>query len=212
MRRGGASVAVVQGDVSNPADVNAMLEACRRVAPLRGIVHAAGVLREGLALNQSAETYRSALAPKARGAWELHCHTAGDALDFFVCFSSMASLTGSPGQTNYCAANAFLDALATLRRVQGLPSISIDWGPWGDAGMAAKLEFGAGIEKFSADDGIELLRTLLKPRRAAAAEIGVMKVRWDVYAKRWPSPEARLISARFWIRPAAILLRFARIF
>jgi acyl transferase domain-containing protein/7-keto-8-aminopelargonate synthetase-like enzyme/acyl carrier protein len=190
MRRGGASVTVFQGDVSKPEDVAEMIEACQSTAPLRGVIHAAGVLREALVRNQSAQTYTAAIASKARGAWELHRQTSGIPLDFFVCFSSMASLAGSPGQTNYCAANAFLDALANLRRAQGLPAISIGWGPWAEVGMAAASELGAGIEKLSSDDGISALRALLKPRRSTPAQTGVMKIRWDIYAKRWGSPAA----------------------
>jgi myxalamid-type polyketide synthase MxaB len=190
MRRRGASVDIVQGDVSNPADAAAMIDACQRAAPLRGVIHAAGVLREALVGNQSADSFASVMAPKVRGGWELHRLTRKIPLDFFVCFSSMASLTGSPGQANYAAANAFLDSLATLRRAEGLPAVSIQWGPWAEVGMAAGLEFGAGIEKLSVDDGLEALRTLLKPQRGARGEIGVMKVRWDVFAKRWPSPES----------------------
>jgi myxalamid-type polyketide synthase MxaB len=190
MRRRGASVDIVQGDVSNPADAAAMIDACQRVASLRGVIHAAGVLREALVANQSADSFASVMAPKVRGGWELHQLTRGIPLDFFVCFSSMASLTGSPGQANYAAANAFLDSLATMRRAEGLPAVSIQWGPWAEVGMAAGLKFGAGIEKLSVDDGLEALRALLKPQRGARGEIGVMKVRWDVFAKRWPSPES----------------------
>jgi acyl transferase domain-containing protein/7-keto-8-aminopelargonate synthetase-like enzyme/acyl carrier protein len=190
LRRRGASVAVFQGDVAKPEDAGAMINACQRAAPMRGIVHAAGVLREALVRNQSADHFLTAMNPKVRGAWELHRQTSEIALDFFVCFSSMASLAGSPGQVNYCAANAFLDAFATFRRARGLPAISIGWGPWADAGMAAGLELGAGIEKLSVDDGIGALRALLRQRRTTPGETGVMKIRWDVYSKRWPSREA----------------------
>jgi myxalamid-type polyketide synthase MxaB len=190
MRRRGASVEIVQGDVSNPADAAAMISTCERAAPLRGVIHAAGVLREALVGDQSADSFASVMAPKVRGGWELHRLGRGIPLDFFVCFSSMASLTGSPGQTNYAAANGFLDALATMRRAEGLPAVSIQWAPWAEVGMAAGLEFGAGIEKLSVDDGIDVLRTLLKPQRGTRGEIGVLKVRWDVYTKRWPSPES----------------------
>jgi 7-keto-8-aminopelargonate synthetase-like enzyme len=190
MRRRGASVEIVQGDVARPADAGAMIDACRRAAPLRGIIHAAGVLREALVSNQSADDFAAAMAPKVRGGLELHRLTREIPLDFFVCFSSMAALTGSPGQTNYAAANAFLDSLATLRRAQGLPAVSVQWGPWADVGMAAGLEFGSGIEKLSVDDGIDAFRTLLKPQRGPHGDIGVMRVRWDVYTKRWPSPES----------------------
>jgi 7-keto-8-aminopelargonate synthetase-like enzyme/NAD(P)-dependent dehydrogenase (short-subunit alcohol dehydrogenase family)/acyl carrier protein len=190
MRRRGASVDIVQGDVSNPLDAAAMIDTCQRAAPLRGVIHAAGVLREALVANQSAESFRTVMAPKVRGGWELHRLTQELRLDFFVSFSSMASLTGSPGQANYAAANAFLDSLANLRRAEGQVALSIQWGPWAEVGMAAELKFGAGIEKLSVDDGLEALRTLLKPQRGTRGEIGVMKVRWDVFAKRWPSPES----------------------
>jgi myxalamid-type polyketide synthase MxaB len=190
MRRRGASVDIVHGDVSSSADAAAMIDTCQRAAPLRGVVHAAGVLREALVRDQSADSFAAVMAPKARGGWELHRLTRGVPLDFFVCFSSMASLTGSPGQTNYAAANAFLDSLATMRRAEGLPAVSIQWGPWAEVGMAAGLEFGAGIEKLSVDDGLEAVRTLLKPQRGSRGEIGAMKVRWDVYTKRWPSPQS----------------------
>jgi myxalamid-type polyketide synthase MxaB len=190
MRRRGASVDIVRGNVSNPADAAAMIDACQRAAPLRGVIHAAGILQEGLVGNQSADSFASVMAPKVGGGWELHRLTQGIPLDFFVCFSSMASLTGSPGQANYAAANAFLDALATMRRAEGLPAVSIQWGPWAEVGMAAGIEFGAGIEKLSVNDGLEALRTLLKPQRSARGEVGVMKVRWDVYTKRWATPES----------------------
>jgi hypothetical protein len=166
-----------------------MIDACQCAAPLRGVIHAAGVLREALVANHSADSFASVMAPKVRGGWELHRFTRGLPLDFFVCFSSMASLTGSPGQANYAAANAFLDSLATMRRAEGLPAVSIQWGPWAEVGMAAGLEFGAGIEKLSIDDGLEALRTLLRPQRGGRGDIGVMKVRWDYYSKRLPSSE-----------------------
>jgi myxalamid-type polyketide synthase MxaB len=188
LRARGAAVTAIQGDVSKHEDAAAMVAACERAAPLRGVIHAAGLLREALMRNQSAETFTAVLAPKARGAWELHKLTAAIPLDLFICFSSMASLTGSPGQANYAAANAFLDAFAAHRRAQGLAASSLQWGPWGEAGMAAGVELGAGIEKLSVDDGLEALRLLLRPRRQAHAAVGVAKMRWDLYAKRWPSP------------------------
>ena len=189
MRAAGARVEVMRGDVSKPEDAAAMVALCQEAAPLRGIVHAAGVLVEGLARNQSAESYATVLAPKVRGGWELHRLTRDLRLDFFVSFSSMASVTGSPGQTNYAAANAFLDALATARRVEGLAGSSLAFGPWAEVGMAAGLEFGGGIEKLSVDEGLHAMRLLLRSRRGTRGDVGVMKVRWDAYAKRWPAPE-----------------------
>ncbi len=190
LRERGARVLSVQGDVALPGDVAAMVAACESLAPLRGVFHAAGLLRESLVRNQTSESYRAAMAPKVRGAWELHCLTRELPLDFFVLFSSMASLSGSPGQTNYCAANAYLDALATYRRGLGLAATSLCWGPWAEVGMAADSELGGGIEKLSVEDGLAVLKAMLRAPRTTRGETGVMKMRWDVYAKRWPSPAA----------------------
>ena len=77
---------------------------------------------------------------KVLGAWNLHQATKGLPLDHFVCFSSMAALVGSPGQTNYAAANAFIDALIHVRRAAGLVGLAINWGPWAEIGMAADVE------------------------------------------------------------------------
>jgi NAD(P)-dependent dehydrogenase (short-subunit alcohol dehydrogenase family) len=98
MRDLGVTVSVVRGDVSKPAEVARGLEACRAMAPLRGIFHSAGVLREALIRNQTAGHFEVSMAPKLRVAWELHSQTNGLPLDHFVCFSSMASMVGSAGQ------------------------------------------------------------------------------------------------------------------
>ena len=84
--------------------------------------------------------FERVLRPKIAGAWRLHQATETMELDFFVRFSSAAAMLGSPGQGNYAAANAFLDALAHQRRAAGLPATSINWGPWSGSGMAARLD------------------------------------------------------------------------
>lgn len=135
----GARVATIKADVSNESDLRRALgEIGGTMPPLRGLIHAAGVLDDGLLLNLNAESFRRVLGPKALGAWNLHVLTADTKLDFFVVFSSVASVLGSPGQANYAAANAFLDALAHERRSHGLPCLSINWGPWAEVGMAAR--------------------------------------------------------------------------
>jgi hypothetical protein len=110
--------------------------------PLHGVVHAAGVLADGLLPQQSTATFAQVMAPKVAGSWYLHQflqQAPAGTLDFFVAFSSIASTLGAPGQSNYAAANAFLDALMYQRHAQGLPALVINWGPWADVGMAAEL-------------------------------------------------------------------------
>ncbi len=141
----GATVATIQADVSNETDLaRALSEIRSTMPPLRGVIHAAGVLEDHLFLNLDAENFRRVLAPKVLGAWNLHTLTAELPLDFFVVFSSVASVLGSPGQGNYAAANAFLDGLAHDRRSHGLPCLSVNWGPWAEVGMAARASSARG--------------------------------------------------------------------
>src|SRR5262245_2233263 len=106
--------------------------------PICRVVHAAGVLADGIVTEMTLDQLDRAMSPKVRGTWNLHTVTSDMPLDFFVLFSSVASVLGSPGQANYAAGNAFLDALAHARRAQSLPAIAINWGPWAGSGMAAE--------------------------------------------------------------------------
>jgi acyl transferase domain-containing protein/7-keto-8-aminopelargonate synthetase-like enzyme/acyl carrier protein len=191
LRAAGASVAEVRADVARAEDVSRLIEACQAQAPLRGVIHAAGVLDDGIHDRQTAERFARVMAPKVHGAWHLHTLTQEIPLDFFVLFSSMASVLGSAGQTNYAAANAFLDALAHHRRARGLPALTINWGPWAEAGMAARLSLaGQGVEKMEVADGLRVLGDLLRPaRRHGAAQVGVWRVNWPAFQRRLPSGE-----------------------
>jgi NADPH:quinone reductase-like Zn-dependent oxidoreductase/acyl carrier protein len=129
---------VVCADVSRERDVADLLDGIRRdLPPLAGVAHLAGVLDDALVPQQNAAKIEGVLGPKALGAWHLHHLTQDDALDFFLLYSSASGVLGSPGQANYASANAFLDGLAAHRRAHGAPAASINWGPWGEAGMAA---------------------------------------------------------------------------
>ncbi|MEB3172513.1 MAG: SDR family NAD(P)-dependent oxidoreductase, partial [Cyanobacteriota bacterium] len=137
----GCRVDVESLDVANAAAVRALL---KRIAadgrPLHGIVHAAGVLDDGLLSNQTPERCAAVAAAKLDGALALDAASRelAPALEFLVCYSSVAALLGSPGQAAYAAANGALDGLMAARRRAGLPGLSLNWGPWAGDGMAAK--------------------------------------------------------------------------
>jgi acyl transferase domain-containing protein/aryl carrier-like protein len=130
----GATVGIATCDIAAADEVSALLESVAPEFPLTGIVHCAGVLDDGVLKSLTAERVDAVLAPKVDGAWHLHELTRDMNLSAFVTFSSAASVFGSPGQANYAAANAFLDALAVHRHRRGLPSVSIAWGWWAQTG------------------------------------------------------------------------------
>jgi acyl transferase domain-containing protein/acyl carrier protein len=135
----GVQVTVAQADVADRAQLARVLAQIPADRPLRGIWHLAGVLDDGLMQHQTAARLRQVMAAKALGAWHLHQLTQTCALDYFVLFSSVSGLLGTPGQATYAAANAFLDGLAELRQAQGLPALAIQWGSWSEVGMSARL-------------------------------------------------------------------------
>ena len=127
-------------DVSGEQGANALVQAATGTGrPLRGVFHVAGVTDDGLLSDQTRTRLEGVLKPKVAGAWNLHRATRLLELDHFVLFSSIAALTGGPGQGGYAAANAFLGALAEERVRTGLPALTIDWGAWAGAGMTARL-------------------------------------------------------------------------
>jgi NADP-dependent 3-hydroxy acid dehydrogenase YdfG/acyl carrier protein len=136
----GIRILVACGDVSNQVQMEALINQIQAdMPPLRGLIHAAGVMGELQDLeSMSVETLSAVMRPKLIGGWILHQLTQDLELDFFVSFSSIASVWGSRGQGHYAAANHFLDALAAHRHAQGLVAQSINWGPWAGGGMATE--------------------------------------------------------------------------
>ncbi|HET6708651.1 SDR family NAD(P)-dependent oxidoreductase, partial [Amycolatopsis sp.] len=134
----GADVRVVPGDIAAPGTAETLVAvAVEGGVPLRGVLHAAGVLADGAAIGLDADALEAVWRPKALGAWRLHEATAGHDLDWWLVYSSAAALFGSPGQAAYATANAWADALVAWRRAQGLPAATIGWGAWGEVGAAA---------------------------------------------------------------------------
>jgi amino acid adenylation domain-containing protein len=183
MRHAGATVCTMPADVGDRGQVAALLGSiAATMPPLRGIVHAAGVLDDGVLVQMDPARLTSVARPKTEGAWNLHTLTLDRALDFFVLFSSAASVFGSPGQGNYAAANAFLDALAGHRRANGLPALSVNWGPWGGVGLAAGGGGAArlamrGVETIPSADGVDAFGRLLTSRERA--QVLVVPIDWS---------------------------------
>jgi NADP-dependent 3-hydroxy acid dehydrogenase YdfG len=132
----GAAVTVAACDVADPADLTGLWARLAGTGiAVRAVVHTAGVLDDGVMDALTAARLESVLAPKATAAARLD-ELAGDSVDAFVLFSSISSAVGAPGQGNYAAANACLDAVAEHRRARGLPATSVSWGVWRGGGMA----------------------------------------------------------------------------
>jgi acyl transferase domain-containing protein len=190
----GACVHLAPVDVADEGELRGFLDAFRAEGwpPIRGVVHAAGVLQDGLLTQLDAAALTTVLRPKMMGGWLLHRLLQDDALDFFVLFSSAGSLLGQPGQGNYAAANAFLDALAHHRQAQGQPALSINWGAWAGEGfadsvggkrLAARLAL-LGISSIAPTQALEILGRLLGQ---SATQVAAVPVNWKQYREFYPA-------------------------
>ena len=197
----GAEVRVEAADVGDHAALAAVLEGARAAGwgPVRGVVHAAGVATPGALREISREALAAAFRPKVEGAWNLHRLLEGEPLDFFVLFSSWASFAGvlSEGLGGYGAANAFLDALARLRRARGLPAVSVDWGDWAEVGMRARFtrEGGASASAWTIrpEQGLDAMEALAL---RGAAQVAVLPVEWAAWGRLFPRAAASPFFSR----------------
>ncbi|KZL50739.1 polyketide synthase [Nodularia spumigena CENA596] len=198
-----ATIITTQIDVSQKAELAAVLaDIQQNYPPLRGVIHAAGVLDDGVLQQLNLERLQGVMSPKVTGAENLHLLTQNIPLDYFIMFSSAASLLGSPGQANHVAANTFLDALAQYRRHQGLPALSINWGVWSDIGAATQGKIAEqmslrGISGITPNQGIDILEFLLTQ---SSRQVGVIPVNWsELLKQRFSSP---FLSDFYHKRPA----------
>ena len=154
IERLGAQITTASVDVADSDQVTAWLSNHIHAGgrPVRGIVHAAGSVDDQLLVNTSEVDFAKVMASKTTGTRVLHDSFKDHDLEFFVMFGSAGSTIAAPGQGNYAAANAFLDAFAHYRQAQGLPALTIGWGPW-SVGMVEELK----LEKLYAQRGIELI-------------------------------------------------------
>ncbi|KXX74579.1 Erythronolide synthase, modules 1 and 2, partial [Madurella mycetomatis] len=183
----GARVTVMSKNIADPTSVNEILATFSKDRPLRGIVHAAGVVDSGVLSAMTQGRCEAAIAPKVYGAWLLHQLTRYMDLDLFLMFSSISGVMGMLGLANYAAANTFLDALAHQRRAQGLAATSVAYGTWaGDGGMASRLSSNTrshlthfGLNPLPPDEALELLEQAVVSARAltvaAALDMGRLR-------------------------------------
>ncbi|HEU4713548.1 MAG TPA: type I polyketide synthase [Pyrinomonadaceae bacterium] len=191
LRNAGAEITILKTDVSVAEELAAALDTIDQLnVPLAGVIHAAGVLDDGLLLSLDWDRFETVTKPKVEGAWNLHHQLRDKALDFFVLFSSAGSMLGAAGQANHVAGNSFLDALAHHRRAHSLPALSINWSQWGDTGKVAntaeseRLQL-QGIPRLSNVQGLRALELLLA-QPSAPAQVGVMKFDLEQWSRFYP--------------------------
>jgi myxalamid-type polyketide synthase MxaE and MxaD len=181
MENKGAHITIFQGDVADRESLEAIFDRMAAEGkPLRGIVHCAGTLDDGILLQQTWDRFRRAMRAKVYGAWNLHCLTRNRDLDFFVLFSSGAAFLGSSGQGNHASANAFMDALAHFRKAAGQPALTINWGAWSRIGAANREGLAQriqtkGLGLIPPSDGLSVLGHLLQ---ADSVQVGVLPIQW----------------------------------
>ncbi|GII95954.1 type I polyketide synthase [Sinosporangium siamense] len=195
----GAEAEVVACDAADRERLAGVLGGIPAGHPLTAVVHAAGVLGDGLLATLTGEQVERVLRPKVRAAWNLHELTRGMNLTAFVLFSSFAGVAGGLGQANYAAANAFLDALAHYRRANGLPAVSLAWGHWVErSGMTGALGQGdldrlarAGMPPMGTGEALRLL-----DRAAGIDNPLLVPVRLDLRAVTEVPPLLRGLAVR----------------
>lgn len=171
-----AEIAIIRGDVASHGVAESLVKAAAQTGrDVRGVVHAAAVIEDGLVYSMSKQSLERVWAPKAAGALRMHHATTSLELDWWLGFSSVASLLGAPGQAAYACASAWLDALVAWRRAAGLPAAVINWGPWSEVGVAQAL-VGSALDTITPAEGIEALESLLA---AGRSRTGVARLRPD---------------------------------
>jgi NADP-dependent 3-hydroxy acid dehydrogenase YdfG/acyl carrier protein len=191
----GVDVTIESCDITDAADVDALIaRIARRGAPLKGVIHSAMVIDDGLVANLTDARFAQVLAPKVAGAWNLHRATSNAKLDFFVVYSSATTFLGNPGQASYVAANAFLESLVTLRRQCALPATFMAWGPLADVGFLARnddtleaLQARIGASPITSDDAMTALERALVDDVAGEA---VFRLDWNAISRVMPTAHA----------------------
>ena len=185
----GIAIKPIACDAADEAAFSNALDELRSERPIKGIIHAAMVLRDGLITNMSDTDVADVLTPKVRGAFNIDRLTRNDPLDTFVLFSSITTFIGNPGQANYVAANGYLEGLARQRRKNGLPALAVGWGAISDVGYLARNEdvknaisTRTGTQQFTADQALNALSRLISMDEGSmnSAVVSVAPMDWEI--------------------------------
>ncbi len=200
----GTRIITAAADVADPQQLQDVLDLIRtQPHPLRGIVHAAGVIRYEEIETTHLDSLEAVLHPKVKGTWILHQLTQSLPLDFFICFSSIAAVCGARGHGHYAAANHFLDIYAHYRRQLGLPITCVNWGPWSGGGMATReaqaLMIRLGIATLQPEAALAALDQLL---REGALQTTVADVNWALFRQLYEARGQRPLLHQIQVDPA----------
>jgi len=188
-----ADIHIIAADVSRDEDVCRLMETIRNELPsLKGVVHSAGVLDDGILAQLNWDRFAPLFEPRVYGSWLLHEYTKSLELDFFILESSLLSLLGSAGQANYTASSAFLDSLAAHRRAVGLPATVINWSAWSGGGLATmsgargeSMWSSLGVKFISPDLAMQAFDKLM---HHDLDQIAVAVADWSTYASKVGNP------------------------
>ncbi len=179
----GATVVAQCADVADRERLSGLLRGIDPSRPLAGVIHSAGTVDDAVLTHQTWDRFRSVMAAKVHGTWNLHVLTRETPLDFFVLFSSAAGFLGSGGQANHAAVSAFMDSVAHYRRSVGLPALTINWGPWREVGYAARAGVvdrmrEHGVDSIGPMEGFQILEYLFG---TTATQVAAIPIRWNEF-------------------------------
>jgi acyl carrier protein/NAD(P)-dependent dehydrogenase (short-subunit alcohol dehydrogenase family) len=201
LRQSKVQIEVSQVDILDASTTAAWMKQVNQDRPVKGILFLAGQLSDGLIENVNWMQFEKALNVKTQGLLNVDLESRKLDLEFFIAFSSLASITGSPGQASYVAANTFMDHLMQSRAKQGLPSQSINWGPWEEAGMAQRLNavqakrlLDLGIAPLPTAQALQIFNSLGRDSRP---QIVVATINWPQFLKNFPKASLNSIYAAF---------------
>ena len=192
LKEKGAQVFTRACDVADEAALAKLVSEIQGdILPLKGVVHAAMVLEDGLLRNMTQQQLQHVMTPKIKGSWNLHKLTENLELDFFVMYSSATTYVGNPGQANYVAANSYLESLASYRKSRGLPASYAAWGAIADVGFLARneetkeaLQSRLGGHALNSEQALKMLEKIILSDKVGAA---VIDLDWGVIQRVMPA-------------------------